>query len=547
MKKLTQIIHFIIFTLPATLLLSQSVNLESKVDEICAQWTDEKPGGVVGIIQDGELVFSKAYGLASMEYDVPNSTETIFNIASVTKQITAYAIVLLEEQGKLSIDDDIRKYLPEIPDFGTKITIRHLLTHTSGLRNFQNLLGMAGWRQGDPMTNDDLLRYMTMQKELNFPVGEEYLYCNTGFVLATFIVERITGMDFKEWTRKNIFIPLGMINTSYREDMTEVHANTATSYNQQGNSYTRPLEFYNYMGNGNVYTNINDMAKWVTHLGSGHANIDKLTRRGILNNGDTISYALGIGVGTFYDIPRWSHGGSIGGYRSNLQFFPEHNLGIVVLANHNTANPGGKGVEIARHILKTPEPESREESSNRFPSLNQQIDQDITVFRKFTGAYYVQGVVVDVYEREGNRYMIAKGETPEFSVTPASDTSYFNGFAGISVYFADEGQNIVINRGGELLRGKRIEVDKSNYEQYAGSYYSPELEALYKIFVRENTLVGYHSHLGEFGIYPVEKDFIRGSIFQFADIKIIRWPTGEIKGLRVGNGRVRDIWFDKID
>ena len=520
--------------------------IEAEVDELCSSWKDDGPGGVVGIIKNGELIFSKAYGMASLEYNVPNTTDTKFNIASVSKQITAYSMVLLQEQGKLSLDDDIRKYLPEIPEFDDVITIRHLLTHTSGFRNFQNMLSMAGWRQGDPMTNDDLLRFMTMQKELNFPVGSEYLYCNTGFVLITFIVERITGQDFKDWTNENIFDPLEMYDTDYREDMSKVHSRTAMSYNRENSTtFTSPLEFYNYMGNGNIYTTIGDMAKWVSHLGSGHDNIKELTTRGILNNGDTLTYALGIGVSTLEGHRRWSHGGSIGGYRSNLQYFPDEGLGIVVIGNHNTSNPGGKAYELAKYLLEIPDQENQVEEPDPYPSLKDKVDQDISVYKNHSGSYFVDGVVVSVYEREGNRYMIAKGETPEFPVFAASDTSYFNPMGGISVYFTDESQRMVINRNGQMLYGQRINVDASDYDQYIGSYYSPELDTEYTFMIDEGKLVGYHQRHGTFDLYPINETSMKGAIYPFADIKVVRWPNGDVKGVRVSNGRVRNMWFAK--
>lgn len=522
------------------------ISIENKVDQVCAGWTDFNPGGVVGIIKDGKMIFSKAYGMASLEYEVPNTLETKFNIASVSKQVTAYAIVMLQEQGKLSIDDDIRKYLPEVPEFDKTITIRHLLTHTSGLRNFQNMLSMAGWREGDPMTNDDLLRFVSRQKELNFPVGEEYLYCNTGFVLATFIVERVTGKDFKDWTNENIFDPLGMYNTDYREDMTKVHKETATSYNQENSiTFSSPLEFYNYMGNGNVYTTIGDMAKWVTHLGSGDRNIEELTTRGILNNGDTLTYALGIGVGEYRGHRRWSHGGSIGGYRSNLQYYPDEKLGIVVISNFNRGNPGGKGIDLAKFLLDIQDETVTEPRTEKYPALTDKIDQDITIFKKYEGAYYIEGVVLDVYSRDGMRYMYAKGETPEFRVMVASDTSYFNPMGGISVYFIENGNRIVVNRNGSILYGEKLQVYPSSFKQYTGTYYSPELDTEYTISIQDNKLICHHQRHGTFNLYPLDDNRIKGAIFPFSDIKVVRWLNGDVKGLRVSNGRVRDLWFGK--
>ena len=537
----------LIFSLSVNIKSQNLDNIESKVDELCTSWKDDTPGGVVGVIKDGELIFSKAYGMASLEYEIPNTLETKFNIASVSKQITAYAIVLLQERGELSVDDDVRDYIPELPAFDQPITIRHLLTHTSGLRNFQNMLGMAGWRQGDPMTNDDLLHFISKQKDLNFPVGEEYLYCNTGFVLATYIVERITGQDFKDWTNENIFDPLGMYDTDYREDMTRVHTRTATSYNQENSTtFSSPLEFYNYMGNGNIYTTIGDMAKWISHLGSGHQNISELTTQGILNNGDTLTYALGIGVGEYRGHRRWSHGGSIGGYRSNLQYYPDDGIGIVVISNFNRGNPGNISIEIARYVLNIEEREASESTPEpKYPALTDKIEQDISKFNKYSGAYYVQGVVVDVYSREGVGYMYAKGETPEFPVMAASDTSYFNPLGGISIYFIENGERMVINRNGSILYGEKLKVNTDDFQQFVGTYYSPELDTRYTISIKDDKLVCHHQRHGSFNLYPLSSGVIKSTLFAFADATVVSWPNGEVQGLKVSNGRVRNMWFRK--
>ena len=185
-----------------------------KIDSLFVNWTQPNyPGAVVGIMKGGELVFSKAYGLASLEYNVPNTTETLFNLASVSKQFTAMGIVILEQEGKLSFDDDIRRHIPELPDFGETITIRNMLQHTSGLRSFHDLLALAGWRSGERRDNDDLYRLMLKQRDLNFTPGQEYAYSNTNYMLMVNVIEKITGEKFIDWMKRKVFQPLGMKNT----------------------------------------------------------------------------------------------------------------------------------------------------------------------------------------------------------------------------------------------------------------------------------------------------------------------------------------------
>lgn len=529
---------------------AQNLNeLEGKIDQIFSDWKIDGPGGVIGVVKDGSLIFEKSFGLASLEFQVPNTTGTLFNIASVSKQITAFSLVLLEQEGKIDLDDDIRKYLPEVPAFDSTITIRHLLTHTSGLRNFQNLLSMAGWREGDSMTNDDLLRFISRQKELNYPVGAEYLYCNTGFVLATFIVERVTGMDFKDWTTKNIFEPLEMHHSGFREDMTEVHTNTATSYDRKKDGFIQPLKYWTYMGNGNVYTTISDLSRWIGNLESGILGgkdaIETLTTRGILNNGDTLNYALGIGVGNYHGHRRWYHSGSVGGYRSALYYFPDDHLGVIAVSNFSTANPGTKVGELADYLLDIETETDVNEAGYQHP-VNV-VESSMANFERYAGSYYVQGAVVDAYVREGNRYMIAREATPEFLVLPASDSIYFVPVAGISVFFEKGGEKIKILQGDQLMDGYRILKESVGLSQFEGTYYSPELDTEYIISLDGNNLIGYHQRHGRFELYPISRDEIKGGQFYFADIEVERWSNGDVMGLRVSNGRVRNLWFRKME
>ncbi len=533
-------------------------DLESQVDEIFKEWdSTESPGGVIGIFDKGELVFSKAYGMASLEYDVVNTTETVFNIASVTKQITAYTMVLLEQQGKLSIDDDVRKYLPEVPDFGTTITIRHLLTHTSGLRNFQNILSMAGWRSGESMTNEDLLRFISMQKELNFPVGEEYLYCNTGFNLVTAIVERVTEQSFQSWTKENIFDPLGMKHTNYREDMEVVYKNTATSYDgssEQG--FRQPLKYWTYMGNGNVYTTVGDLAKWLNNFRKpkvgGEKGINRLLEEGILNNGKGTGYALGIGVGAYRGLERVSHGGSVGGYRSSLQYFPEKEVGVILIANFSAAGAGGKATDVADIYLKEAFPESKPAPGNRLEHLKKAVSISNKAFDACAGDYLVDGIRVKIY-REGDQFFIHPiNYAPVMPLLAASENSFFVKEAPISIWvnMGDDGKgkSLRVLNGTDRMTGLRIDLTASKPDllaKFAGTYYAEELDTRYHFVVEDGKLIAKHQRHKDFQVLPLSKNRIMADAYFMRDIDMV-WEGNEVKGIRVSNGRVRNLWFSKI-
>lgn len=444
-----------------------------KINALFKAWdSTHTPGGAFGVFYKGELVYTNAFGMASLEFDVANTTETVFNIASVSKQFTAYSLVLLEQQGKLSLDDEIQKHLPEVPDFGEKITLRHLLHHTSGLRNFQNLLAMTGWREGDPMTNEDCLRIVQGQKELNFSPGAEYLYCNTGFNLAATVVERTSGQSFQDWTRENIFEPLDMHNSGYREDMEVVHKNTATSYDGNAEEgFRQPHKYWTYMGNGNIYTTISDLAKWLENFRNptvgGEEGIQTLVTQGILNDGDTLTYALGIGVGEYRGIRRFSHGGSIGGYRSSLVYYPDEELGIIVISNFSSADPGGKVAGISDILLED------------------------------------------------------KMEPVEVKVNEANE------------------EPVPFSENELLALAKKM-------EGLAGTYYSPELDTRYEIHPDgKQFLVKHQRHL-DFQIIPISENELQGTAYFFRDVKVIRDANGVVEGIRVSNGRVRNLWFKKM-
>lgn len=325
-----------------------------QIDSLFSEWNGtDVPGGTIAVVEKGEITFSKAYGMASLEYGVPNRPETVYNLASVSKQFTAYAMVLLEEQGKLSLEDDVRKYLSDVPDFGEPITIRQMLNHTSGLRSLHALLGMAGWRSDDRRSNADLRRFIAMQKELNFPPGSEYLYCNTGYMFCADIIEEISGQSYESWMQDHVFEPLGMTHSFARRNINEIVPDVATSYyGPDADGYEKAVEYWAYVGSGNMHSNVEDLAVWMNQFRQPNAAFQKLMTNGILTNGDTIPYALGINVTTYRSQKVIHHGGSIGGFRSFFVYFPDQDMGFIVLGNRSSANAGGKAFQLADLYLK---------------------------------------------------------------------------------------------------------------------------------------------------------------------------------------------------
>jgi CubicO group peptidase (beta-lactamase class C family) len=309
-----------------------------QVDAVFAKWSGETPGCVVGVAQNGKKVLERAYGLADLERETRNKAETVFEAGSVAKQFTAAAILLLAREGKLSLDDPAREHLPELPDYGTPITIRHLLSHTSGLRDWGSIVSIAGWpREWRVHTQSHVLDIVHRQRALNFAPGTHLSYSNTGYNLAATIVARVSGQTFAEFTRKRIFEPLGMERTSWRDDHTRVVKGRALAYKEAPDGYHTTMPFENVYGQGGLLTTVGDLLRWNENFERPKVGDAEFWREalqpGRLNDGRTHGYALGLWVGTYKGVPEIAHGGTTAGYSAYLARYPQQRLSVAVLCN----------------------------------------------------------------------------------------------------------------------------------------------------------------------------------------------------------------------
>jgi CubicO group peptidase (beta-lactamase class C family) len=322
---------------------AQSAN--ARIDSMFARWhTPESPGAAVLVVQDGKVLHAKGYGMANLEYGVPISTSTVFDIASVSKQFGAMAIALLEADGRIAMDDDVRKYIPELHDFGQRITIRHLVHHTSGIRDWPGTMRIGGWSFHDVISFEQILRFAFEQRDLNFKPGDDYAYSNTGYNLLAEVVKRVSGKSFRQFTAERIFEPLGMTNTHFHDNHAEIVRNRAESYRtgSDGAFYYVPNHL-TALGSSSLFTTVEDLGKWVANydkaIVGGEKLITRTHERGILNKGDTIPYAFGQNVMMVRGVRTVSHGGSWAGYRSQLQRYPDHKLSVIILSNVAELNP----------------------------------------------------------------------------------------------------------------------------------------------------------------------------------------------------------------
>jgi CubicO group peptidase (beta-lactamase class C family) len=328
------------------------------VDEVFSDLTKPgSPGCALGIYRDGKIVYSKGYGLANLEENVAITPQSVFDIGSTSKQFTAASILLLEKQGKLSISDDIRKYLPELPDYGQKITILQLLNHTSGLRDYLTLMELAGINIDGVTTDEDALQVIVRQKALNFAPGSDWLYSNTGFFLLSVIVKRVSGKTLREFAGENIFTPLEMTHTQYRDDHTSLIANRAMAYDvkEKGGGYSLDVSYFEQTGDGAVHTSVEDLQKWDENFYSGQIGgkefLAEIQEPGKLNSGKALDYAKGLRIADYRGLHTVSHGGSWGGYRAELLRFPEQHFSVACLCNLEIANPSKRAHQVADVFL----------------------------------------------------------------------------------------------------------------------------------------------------------------------------------------------------
>lgn len=335
-----------------------AVPLRARVDAVFQRFAAPgSPGCALGVVRDGAMVFSKGYGLASVELGVPISPGTVFDIGSVSKQFTAMSVVLLAQDGKLSLDDEIQKFIPEIPRYRRPITIRHLLHHTSGLRDYIDILVWSGISDEAVTTDQDALDAIVRQKGANFDAGAEFLYSNSGFFLLSVIVKRVSGESLREFAAQRIFQPLGMSHTQFVDRHDMIVPGKAVSYADGAHGeFVLAQANWEQTGDGAVNTTVEDLVQWdqnfVTGAVGGQPALKELQTRGVLTDGTQIDYALGLRIDTFHGFPQVSHGGSWAGFRAQLSRFPEQKVSIFTLCNLASSAPSLLTNAVAEEVFE---------------------------------------------------------------------------------------------------------------------------------------------------------------------------------------------------
>ncbi|MCE5208129.1 MAG: serine hydrolase [Chloroflexi bacterium] len=536
-------------------------NIEQKVDRLFSKWDNTySPGCALALIQDGEIIYSRGYGMASLEFAVPITPHTVFQIGSISKQFTAMAIAILAVEGRLKLDDDIRKYVPEVPDFGKMITINHLVHHISGMRSIGEVETIAGFRSDDVTLMSDYLGLLYRQRALNFTPGERYLYCNTGYTVLGAITAKITGKSLQQFCDERIFKPLEMKHTLFQESHRLVLPGFAQSYAPlDTGGFEREILPHGLPGSTSLLTTVEDLLYWDREFYSGAVVgkpvIDLMHETGVLNNGEAIDYAFGNHINQYRGLKTVRHTGSDAGFRACLLRFPDERFSVIILSNLSTSDPEKSAWKIADLYLadKFTEPPASEEEKLQAVSL------PLKSLESYAGLYYNP----DADAGPGCRILVRDGKLvrdlgPGYELIPLTENLFCTaGFEDQKIRFDHD---VSLNpRMNLLAEGKWIPysklkeplLDEAQLWDYTGRYYCDETDSYYLITVRDGKLWVKAGKQNNLLLKPFMPD-----VFSLDVSNLLKEPCafkvnffrekGKITGLYVTSERIKNMQYLKL-
>ena len=535
--------------------------LIDKVDRIFAEWnTTSSPGCALAVVKDGHMIYEHGYGMANLELSVAITPQSVFDIGSVSKEITALAILLLVQDSKISLDADIRKYLPEMPDYGSPITIRHLLHHTSGLRNYDDLFDLEGIPEADLTTDRDAMELIVRQKGVNFKAGEEFLYSDTNYFLMSQIVKRVTGQTLRQFAQQRIFGPLGMTSTHFHDDHTMIVPRRATGYApHNGGGFEIDMSDFEQVGDGSVMTTVEDLFKWDQNFDhpevGGSDAIRHLTTPGALNNGQPIPYGMGLFIDHYRGLNWFHHSGEWVGYRAALSHFPDQHFSTLVTCNCvGSMNPMGMAKRLADLYL-----EKEFTRAEKTTSAHSSSSLPATTLKRYAGTYWSEknGALRKFQIRDDKLVMVAPGMT--YDMRPLGG-GQFEALEPDSEHrdkyifrTSRRGQEFEVEawEGGapaiyRAVKGSPLEA--SRLKEYAGTYSNDELRAAWTLVAHDGKLIRQQWMTEDAELEPAFPDGFIGDLSegQFR-MHLNRDPSGRVTSFDVATDMVRPMRFIKID
>ncbi len=518
------------------------------------------PGAAIRVWRDGETLYSNTSGMANLTYGLPFEEDTRTNIGSTSKQFTAFAVMLQAERGHLSLDDDIRTHIPELPRFDGTIQVRHLITHTSGLREFLNLLRMTGRRldRGDWIDRSELIDIVQRQPALQNAPGAEWNYNNTAFGLAAAIVERTSGQDFHAFMEDNVFGPLGMTGSMVRPSPRHMVPNQSEGYTPTEDGYRQIGDLGGAVGAGAVYSTIGDLQTWVENYADPRVgtreSIDEMMTSFVLTDGEETGYGYGLSVDEQGGLKRVHHGGADVAHRSMLVYYPEINAGITTQSNHAQFN-SNLAFELAEAFFK--DAMELEEEEEAVASEFDPEDYDAEDFDEFVGRYALDAAPTFIltFSRDGDTFYTQATGQPRIEMVPTSDSTFRLLPVEASVTFlrGDDGDvaAAIMNQGGQQQRATRLaddapeewKPDEEALADFTGRFFSEELETYYTFTVEDGDLVMQQRRLDAATLTPGEKDSFSGGGMSYA---FERDRNGQVIGFYLSNVRTRDVRFGRV-
>jgi len=545
----------IIICLVGLSLSGQIMNTKS-IDSLFNNWDNSHaPGCALGIVKDGQLIYSNGYGMANMEYSIPNTDSTVFRIGSTSKQFTAACIIRLVEQGRLTLDETLQEIFPDFPDYARKITINHLLNHTSGIRDYLQLSFLKGLGDDDFYTDDDVMAWLVNQRDLNFEPGAEFLYSNSGYWLLGQIVLEVAGMNLAEFAARELFQPLGMEHTHFHNDHNRIVKYRASRYvPDPRDGYKISMTTLDMIGDGGIFTTIKDLKKWddAYYQSSvlSHSFWEMMTRQGILNNGEQIDYASGLFIADYKGLKTIRHGGAFVGFRAEMLRFPEQHVTIAILANRGDARPSSLANQVADIILKDvfPAQEKIETDEGAVPARQ----PEKLNLKQLAGNYELQaGMVLNVtlendtlvVEQSWDKvvYQIVRTDGNTF-VIPHNDGILFT-FSKVEDGFSQQLEVLQSGNKMHLYRKPTMDPSQVNLADYAGDYYSQELDVTYHFRLEDDILVVQIDKKATAACSISGPD----AISMYLGLARFRRGEGKITGFELDSGRVKNLKFVRTD
>jgi CubicO group peptidase (beta-lactamase class C family) len=531
---------------------------DEKLNRVFQEWErPDRPGGVVAVVEKSKIVYKRCFGLANVEYALPNTPRTVFDVGQLAEAVTGMAVALLEEEGRLSAGDPLKKHLPELPPWADSVTIAHLLYHTSGLADVIELLALAGWNEGDVVTSDQLFKLAKRQSELFFDPGTKMIPSRTDYLLLAEIVRRVTGQPFRDWTWENIFKPLGMTRTLFRENYREVIEDRAYSINYHSREgYLKGMDGLGAAGPLSLFTTLDDFIRWMVNLETPEVGStlirEKMLTSGKLNDGRDAGHSYGLAVDSHRGLRRAQKSGSWGGFRTVFQYYPEVSFGVFVFTNwdYSWNDPNVQADSVATACLA-----SRMENpqvARRSGRPKKPITMSPDALAQYEGEYRQGRTYLFVTVEKGVPLFKVPGQA--FRLVPSGEAEFSFEDPNIPIVLAfsrgSDGKvtQLSFNAGaGEIIapRVERESLAPKDLKRYEGIYACDDLDARYQIAVGDGRLVLGSMRTNDVVLTPENRRTFVGNAPGLQLVSFLVDKSGEVSGFRVDSDTLRHLVFKK--